>query len=389
AREEYGASGWSEEGVARLEAIQLAASRFGYRLIRYRQRGSESDYVILTEQGSEGDAETGESERRYWGTYLFRPGRGGRYLLQAPRPLFEATSFEVAVHLFESLQGRWLSIGGTHPNANRDGSSDLIRARSPLHLFNLINQVVLREEGSAPLLVVQCRAYSPSGTAAQESSDLLVAFSDGVRSGDQLSAEGVALLSLLQEQGLEYRFVDGSEGSSGYEVGLIPQARYLDATLNKSFALLWLAPEARRGFRQQFANRSHEARMGALGVDSSHGDLLSELGEEPPIHLPAASGGLEQAVEILQESGDILPLYRLTRAQPQLRFTHLVDINTAQSYLLGREKGGRWFMVANLEPREAGTVVAWQEDGAVEPQIARFLATRSGLLLRRNRGEEE
>ena len=84
---------------------------------------------------------------------------GPRKLVQVPRPLYEYNSYEYGVSLFEHLRARALLIAGAHPDANRDGSADLVRMTHYRSLFSLVNQVMLRESGDEPLLVIHSRAF--------------------------------------------------------------------------------------------------------------------------------------------------------------------------------------------------------------------------------------
>ena len=371
-KELYKNGQWSVAGVETLQAISVAMASFGYELIRYRHKGSGVDFLIL--------AEPTTASMRHWGTYIMRLGPAHAFMFQIPRPLYEGSSFEFAAHLFESLQGRWLLIGGSHPDANRDGSADLISARTPRHLFNLVNQVVLRQANATPMQVVQCRSFTPQPGRLLAAADLLVAFRDGVRKPEDLSPLGRELLVRLEVEGLRTRFVDGNEGSSGYEVGLIPQARYLDATQNHGFAVLWLAPEARRGLRQQMDNRTQEAQFTALGLASRPGDLLAivqELGSNSVTTVPA---DLRQAVLILQEYGDILPLATVIPRHADLHLWRLQELNTAQSFLMVADVQGHLLLVANLDPRQPELHIPLLVGSDRVEAVKRFLDGSAGLL---------
>ena len=368
----YRNGSWTPEGLETLQAIAAATSHFGYELTRYRHKGTGADFLILSEQESK--------QRRYWGTYVLRLGGARDFIIQAPRPLYEGTSFEFSVHLFESMQGRWLMIGGTHPDANRDGSADLISGRTPHHLFNLVNQVILREADTAPLQVVQCRAFSARPDRPLPDADLLLAFRDGIRKRDALSPLGKILMMRLETEELKVRFVDGATGTSGYEVGLIPQARYLNATQNKSFAVLWLAPQARRGFRQQVDNHIQDARFSALGLPTELGDLSEIIGGMTIGDAQTVPDDLRHSILALQEDGDILPLNSALKRHPSFRLWRLQDLNSAQSFILATNSQDDLLLVANLDPRQPELNVPLPTGSNSAAAIKRFLDTRAALL---------
>ncbi|EDN69159.1 membrane protein [Beggiatoa sp. PS] len=228
------ASSWSQQGLKQLQLLASVATNMGYRLMRYQISNTQQEYLILEEQNQ---------SRRYWGTYVFRLETSQNYILQVPRPIYDANSFEYAITLFERLQAKVLLIGGTHPAANLDGSSDLVRHSNVKSLFNLMNQVVMREMKYEPMLVIQTRTFSRDENAkSSPKADILLAFDKGLASQRSLNPLGKRLFQLLTHDGLNIQFVSGEASTAGYEVNDLPQALYLDATLNKELAILWLSP---------------------------------------------------------------------------------------------------------------------------------------------------
>jgi gamma-polyglutamate biosynthesis protein CapC len=224
---------WSDKGLEKLQLLAGMAANIGYRLVRYQIPERQQEYLILEEQNQ---------SPRYWGTYVFRLESPQNYMLQVPRPIFEANSLEYAATLFEHLQAKVLLIGGTHPIANLDGSSDLVRSSNVKSIFNLVNQVVMREMNSKPMLVIQTRAFHRNEKKLSPKADVLLAFDKGQASQRRLSPLGKRLFELLTHDGLNIQFVSGEPTTAGYEVSDLPQAFYLDATQNKELVLLWLSP---------------------------------------------------------------------------------------------------------------------------------------------------
>ena len=372
AEQHYHAGEWGQAGLETLQAINAAAARYGYGVTRYRHRGSGSDFLIL--------AQSDNGERHYWGSYVLRLGAAQGYLVQTPRPLYEGASFEFGVHLFESLQAQWLLIGGTHPDANSDGSADLINTRTPHHLFNLVNQVILREAGLTPMLALQCRVFSQRPNQPLSPTDMLIAFQQGIREETHLPPLGRNLMFHLQQQALQLRFVDGTQGSSGYEVGLLPQANYLDATRNKEFAVLWLSPTAKRGFRQQQQNRLQDARLEALGIESHSGELgvaLAPFTLGSTLSLPDE---LRHAIVALQEYGDIIPLSRVLPRHPSITLRRLIDVNSAQSFMLVSNQQQQLLLIANLDPPKPELHIPIHPGPDYQATIQRFIDSRAALL---------
>ncbi|MFQ5696165.1 MAG: hypothetical protein ACE5HB_09270, partial [Terriglobia bacterium] len=85
---------------------------------------------------------------------------------EIPRPVYEENTVEFGVSLFQRLRAAALLIAGAHPKSNTDGSADVVLFNNRRSLFNLVNQVFLRETGDAPFVAIQVRALGyKRGTA--------------------------------------------------------------------------------------------------------------------------------------------------------------------------------------------------------------------------------
>lgn len=374
ANAEYRDGDWTEAADGALRQIAAAAGGLGYLLLQYHHLGTGADYLILAEDEA-------AVVPRYWGTYVLRLGSARGFVVQVPRPLAEINSFEYAVALFEELQGRALLIGGAYPSANLDGSADLVRARNKGSLFSLVNQVLLRESGPEPLLVVQSRAFGYRPEQPPIDADILLAFGAGEEDPRLLKPLGGGLWERLERDGLQLRLVDGAPETAGYEVGSNAQFQQLQTTENKDFVLLWLAPLARAGYRQQSENRLQAAQFDALGIPSREADLSRELRQRPPSTPPLpAPAGLTAVVAHYQRSQDIVALQNLLRRWPHLRWERIIDLNSRQAFLWVGDDADRPLLVANLAPRDGARRFQWPETGDPRETIDAFIDTRSGWL---------
>ncbi|HVR73259.1 MAG TPA: poly-gamma-glutamate biosynthesis protein PgsC/CapC, partial [Planctomycetota bacterium] len=154
-----------------VRAIHGAATALNYQVLQFQDKASGERYVILRERP---DA----FPRRYWGLYVFRLGKSGAHAIEVPHPIYEMNTFEYGVSLFERLSATYLLIAGCHPKCNTDGSSDVVLPRNKRNVFNLVNQVILREARDAPLLVVQVRALGPNRGVVLPDSDALLSLGD-------------------------------------------------------------------------------------------------------------------------------------------------------------------------------------------------------------------
>ncbi len=370
AKFDYINGNWTDEGLQDLRTINGAAGVLNYQLIRYRHKQTKSDYLILSEKNN--------SQRQYWGTYVFRMGESRAFFLQAPRPLFEINSFEVSVALFERLQGKALLIGGTHPLANQDYSADLLRSSNKTNIFNLVNQVLLRENSEQPLMALQVRAFGQHLGQVMPDEDVLVAFADGADNSAAFKPLQKQLISSLRKDDWDLRFVDGSVSTVGYHVGLNPQSRYLNAIKNKHFAILWVSPLVRASFKQQGDDKLLNAQFNALQIPSYEGDVLREITRHKVYGFSKESRLVINDAKTYQITRDIILLSRLKQRDKNLyRYT---DINTRQTFLFIHDKKARLIQVSNLNPRNYNAIQSLDKSSNEQKIIEEFIESRMSRL---------
>ena len=366
----YKNSEWTKEGLEDLRTINGAAKVLNYQLIRYRHVQSKNDYLILSEINNK--------QRRYWGTYVFRMGDSRPFVLQAPRPLFEVNSFEVSVALFERLKASVLLIGGTHPLANQDYTADLLRQSNKMNLFNLVNQVVLREAGEQTIMDLQCRAFGQQLGEDMPDEDVMIAFADGADRHTALKPLQKQLVTDLLQDNWRIKFVDGSISTIGYHVGMNPQARYLNATPNKHFAILWVSPLMRSSFKQQHDVRLLNVQFKALEIPVYEGDVTQKILSSAKSNTNKISNDLLSYAKDYQQSRDILLLSKLNTYDKQLyRFT---DINTLQTFLFLHDKYGKLSLISNLNPRTYEEDLIITDNKQLESGVETFIESRMSQL---------
>ena len=328
------ASFTARDVTTELPAIHAAATALGYRVLRYRSRQEGEEYVILTE------AEPAEP-RRYWGTYAFRLWGHAPYAVEIPRPGYERNTLEYGTSLFDKLRGAFLLVAGTHPKCNTDSTSDMVQAQNKRSLFNLVNQVLLRETRTAPLAVVQVRAFGHKPGAVLPEGDALISFQDGSASDDELSQLSEGLMKTFEDDRLDVRFVDGSPETTGYEAHSSAQARYLTHTVNKELAALWLSPYTRVGYRQESDSEREEAQFLVLGVSTVRNPLDRQLlAAESFAELPEQMRGiLLRILSKYQVTKDVNVLRGLETRLPDLVVTRVIDPQSRKSFLVLRREG--------------------------------------------------
>ena len=367
------AVGWTDANRDDLQVIGRAAGAMGYQVIHYKERQTNQQFLILTELNNQ--------QQRYWGTYVFRLGEADNYMVQIPRPLFEINSFEFGVSLFERINAKLLMIATTHPYANLDGSSDIIASENVRNLFNLVNQVTLRESLHADMLVVNCRAFSYRVDQPIAQADVLFAQASGVMETQQIGALSRRLLTTLKTDNLSVQWVDGSEQTTGYEVGGAPQAHYLKATENKNFAMLWLSPLARAGYRQQDHNSWQTAQFTTLGIETLESSLVEYIQLNGFIDSKDDSRAIRALLFDYIRNPDIMRLQQIIIQANETSFhlKRLVDISSKQAFLLIHNNQNQLIAVANLLP-SARSVVSVKKNNDLKQQVIDYIEQRSAWL---------
>jgi len=340
------------EGQEELSALNAAASIVGYRLALFRHTASREIFIIMEETEK-------DKNRRFTGTYIFRPGNANPFFVQVPRPLFEKNSFEYGIYLFDSLNATVLATAGAHPHANRDLSSDPIRLKNKSSLFNLVTQIFLRETATYPVMVVSCRAFSFHPDRPEPQADAFLATSDWSSPDDKLSPNGRLLLQRLKSDGLTVLPVNGQQETTGYEVGIAPTPAYLPLTINKEFAILWLSPELRRFFGFETAKRIETTQFTTLGIETIESDLYDFLekqiktGHRDTVEtLPEDIRGT--VLEFLQNR-DIVLLENLAQNGKGYTVRRVIDTDSRRPFLVFLPPGKGMPTVVNLTPRLSQT----------------------------------
>ncbi len=366
--------GWDEDADAIVSRVSTLAEHFGYQLIRYHHLSSNENYLILSELGE---------PYRHWGSYVFRVGGGNNYLVEIPRPIYEANTFEYGISLFEQLRAQTLLIAGTHPAANSDGSADITLRRHKESLFNLVHMVSLRES-SEPAHVVQIRAFSPGNREFPTTADVLVAHL-GASHGYGATPLEQGLLAQLAMSGISFEEVKGERSTLGFEASWNAQASYLPMLTDVTFDALWLAPQVRRQFRNTRDSCQLQAKFGAAGIATVELALTDWLQATPFVADSNLSAQVIARVDNFVATENINDLFSLRDELGRASIQRLIDRNTGQSYLQLLGRAGKPILLANLNP--LGTSLWTLPEGTAlsQSRAQEFIDLRVRLLMAEQR----
>ena len=228
-----------------LKLISFAASLLDYKLKSYLSKESAGGKVccVVLENDNR------EESVRNWGTYIFRMGKSNPFVIEVPDNWKQGhKSFDLGKTLFQELQARALFL------AEPQGLS-LKTYRSKRTLFNLANQVILRERSlfrqakqSAPAFTVV--SLLPYDFLENETPEVDIYWGSifGKCWLEQLSSREKEIYGILKKRNYSIGFVNGSPATIDLESWDIPQAKYAFETPQSDFVALWFTPSFWRNF---------------------------------------------------------------------------------------------------------------------------------------------
>lgn len=307
-----------------LENIATAAQVVGYQLLGYRNTVSQQRYAVLLEQHV--------PQRRHWGSYAFKLGSAFNPLqVQIPKPLQESQSADLGLYLFDALDADFLLLAGAHPLARQDRASDLSYSEAPPSMFDLVNEVILREAQQAAVL--QVRALYADATHQANPPDAVFASLDGQRDPSRLAPPLAQALTQLQRWGWQIQAQDGRSEFSAYQIGFNRQARYAEAVGELPFIQLWVSSELRRRFDRDQGGRDISELEQATGLRLEHSALLPMLAQARWQTQPLARE-MRELLQRYSHSGDINALSEALRRAKDYRVRLVQAAENQQIYLV-------------------------------------------------------
>ena len=320
--------------------------------------------------------ETNKQTKKYSGTYIFRLGESNPYVIQIPRPLYEKGSLGYGLYLFKRLKASVLMLSGAHPYTNLDGSADILNMQNKQNLFNLVNQVILRETGNNPFVVIQSRVFSLKSDITISSTDILFACADYSNKFTK------NVEKILKEDRISLKYAKGAPSTQGYEVTGIPQFYYLAHTINKNFIVSWLSPFLKESYMDQKENVLLNSHIKALNIRLEEIDLEEYLLRKKDSKLVTRiPSELRREFSLYFDSRDIVILDSICRKwKKKLKFRCIYDINSYQYFLLIHSKGAQLPALINLVPKKYNHKYKIIKDYFSLKILKKFVNTRSAWL---------
>lgn len=120
-----------------LESAVKAAANYNYEIIKvFDQKDSGAASYVLREH---------LPITKGWGLYIFRAEPANDIVIEAPHPLADINTENVALDLYRALNAKALLIAGAHRNTNKNGSSDSAHAAESI--FQTVHLTLYKPTG--------------------------------------------------------------------------------------------------------------------------------------------------------------------------------------------------------------------------------------------------
>jgi hypothetical protein len=129
-----------------LATIESRAAQYGYQFIKFVNTASKDTLYILKES---------TPVMRGWGTYIFDPSSMNDLTIEAPHPLWDTNSWELAIRAYIKTNARWFILAGTHRYSNSDSSSDMA------HVTQSVFHICHKRAGTSR--AIQIHGFSKTG----------------------------------------------------------------------------------------------------------------------------------------------------------------------------------------------------------------------------------
>ena len=237
-----------KEKETKLKLISFAAKIVGCTISVLDFETLKCNYIVLTKFG--------ESNEYLGGTFAFKTNNYKPYTIEIINPS-DKDNIKLGTYMSLYSKARACFISGSvEPSKFFSYVDDSPTVRS---LFNLVNQVIMREIDSNTTnskdnqkefrpLVVQINTIKKTDSDIDENYPANTAYIStyhGKYKYSQLDKQEQKIYSFLQECDLDVKFDDGSPLTAGLGAIHSVQSEYIPETKNTNFVMIWLTPKTK------------------------------------------------------------------------------------------------------------------------------------------------
>lgn len=129
-----------------------AATTNGYVLIWYMDQNDDNSVSYILREA--------KPSQKGWGLFVLRVATNSNVIVEAPHPLFDEGTPDVALDVYRALDARALLVAGAHRDANRDGSADA--SSNAQTIFQAVHESELQQsiDSTGSVIVLQIHGFS-------------------------------------------------------------------------------------------------------------------------------------------------------------------------------------------------------------------------------------
>ncbi len=314
----------AEEGQETLQNINKIAGIFNYNITLYTYSRNQKKYLILSEQDG--------PNKRFWGTYVFALNNQSKEIIEVPRPIMELGTFEYGLFLFNKLNSKALLIAGAHPNANKNGKSNIISRYNTNSIFNIVHYALFDRYQNQLMQAHQIRGMGYEIAALRPELELIISEESNF---DKLPAENNSLMSAVKfgkELNLNFVHGDDDEVAAGLALGSNSISNQLRYQKYKKLITHWVSPSLNTQLKQKEEQWLNNKHFLALGWANELVDIISYLSRTEYSFKPIKQSVVND-IDNFISSENLAYLLRAIKAS-QYTFNVVTDIDTRQSFLL-------------------------------------------------------
>ena len=347
-----------------LLTVSFASKLIGYTTTLYEDKTNKNFYIILHELNS--------TKKRYWGTYIFKIGDSSNIMIEVPRPFFESNTFEYGMELFEQLNANILAISGSHPLSNSDYTGDVLLFRNKQNIFNLANQVILRETNFDTMNILQIRGISINDLDNQTFAIL------ATRQDKTMNKTQQFMYDYLKSH-IPLMSNDGSFIAAGYDLNST-QSLYVEQSLNNTFSTLWLPNDIRYRYQQVSENSIILQQFKTLDISIIEDRLLDVISKMKFSDLKNCKNNFLNNLELYLNTRDITELEALNMSN-DIKMNLVIDSGSKQPFLLVFDKNNDIYAIIKAYSNPPYLKDYKKENETATQIISRFNISKSAIFI--------
>ncbi len=216
-----------------LEEALAAATANEYELLWYTDQNDDNAVSYVLREA--------DPSKKGWGLYVLRAATNSNVIVEAPHPIFDEGTPDLAVDVYRALDARALLVAGAHRDANRDGSADA--SASPQSIFQAIHVAELQEsiDSTGSVIILQIHGFGASKHPAYPHVVISYEYGKDINPADLVKGQQIAgeIVEALKDKGIEAGLCSGGKwrdlcGTTNIQAVLMTRGIFIHIELDET-----------------------------------------------------------------------------------------------------------------------------------------------------------